>query len=160
MHSSLNNAFPWLFLWYGEPSPAAMWFMRSIQETRQEQKLWDLIFHCFPFLQRCGNIQQKYPLTFPGLLSLVYFYHAITLSTRNPCVLCFLCTHMFLKLSRGKDTPTRTTHTHTHTGIHLHLKDLGLMKQINPLIHTHRISLERRKMFFWRKPLKAVRCER
>lgn len=90
--------------------PCDLWEASRRRGRNRNFGIWFFIV----FLQRCGNIQQKYPLTFPGLLSLVYFYHAITLSTRNPCVLCFLCTHMFLKLSRGKDTPTRTTHTHTH----------------------------------------------
>lgn len=109
--------------------PCDLWEASRRRGRNRNFGIWFFIV----FLQRCGNIQQKNPLTSPGLLSLVYFYHAITLSTRNPCVLFFLCTHMFLKLSRGKDTPTRTTHTHRNTFTPQRLRAY----EANPSTDTH-----------------------
>lgn len=157
MHSSLNNAFPLLFLWYGEPSPAAMWFMRSIQENEAGTETLGCDFSLFSF-RGVETFSKKSPdfswSPVTGLLLSCY-----NAQYQEPmCPSLFMHTYVFKTVSwKGY---TYTHYTHTHTGIHLHLKDWGLMKQIHPLIHTHRITLERRKMVFWRKPLKAVGCER
>lgn len=146
MHSSLNNAFPWLFLWYGEPSPAAVWFMRSIQETRQEQKLWDLIFHCFPSEVWKHSAKKSPDFSWSPVTGLLLScYNA---QYQEPmCPFLFMHTHVFKTVSWKGYTNTHYTHTYTHTGIHLHLKDLGLMKQIHPLIHTLHFSREEEDVF-------------